>query len=99
MSSSSTGRSSASCRGRRGWTPSMSSRSRLAIDDCGTGYSNLIYLRRLPLDELKLDGTFLRELPGKEGVDSLDVQPISAGHRRLRHRLLEPHLPEAAAAR
>jgi diguanylate cyclase (GGDEF)-like protein/PAS domain S-box-containing protein len=44
---------------------------RIAMDDFGTGYSSLGYLRSFPFDKIKIDQSFIRDLPTKE--DSLAI--------------------------
>lgn len=55
---------------------------RFALDDFGTGYSSLAYLQQLPLDQLKLDISFVRKLPGDERSAAI-VRTIIALGRNL----------------
>jgi EAL domain-containing protein (putative c-di-GMP-specific phosphodiesterase class I) len=48
---------------------------RIAIDDFGTGYSSLSHLSRMPLDELKIDQSFLKNLAASR-LDQSIVQAI-----------------------
>jgi diguanylate cyclase len=55
---------------------------RLAIDDFGTGYSSMSYLKMFPIDTLKIDQSFVRDLPGNSD-DCAIVQAIIAMGRNL----------------
>jgi EAL domain-containing protein (putative c-di-GMP-specific phosphodiesterase class I) len=62
---------------------------RLAIDDFGTGHSSLAYLKRFPIDKLKIDRSFIAEIPG----DSIGME-ITATVIRLAHSLKVKALAE-----
>jgi len=53
---------------------------RLALDDFGTGYSSLNYLRRYPVHTVKLDRSFLDEVPQNDSAGALVESVITMAH-------------------
>ena len=54
----------------------------LSIDDFGTGYSSFSYLKRLPIDKLKIDKSFIHDM-----VHSADSRAIVGAIVAMAHRL------------
>ena len=52
----------------------------LTIDDFGTGYSNLGYLKSFPLDQIKIDRSFVQDLPNSNDAASIARAIVSMGH-------------------
>jgi len=53
----------------------------LSIDDFGTGFSNLSYLKRFPVDRLKIDLSFIREITTDPGSLAISEAIITMSHR------------------
>jgi len=60
---------------------------RLSVDDFGTGYSSLAYLRELPIDEVKIDPSFVADLV--DGDSTLVRSVIELGHNLGLHVVAE----------
>jgi EAL domain-containing protein (putative c-di-GMP-specific phosphodiesterase class I) len=70
---------------------------RISLDDFGTGYSSLGYLRQLPIDEIKIDQTFVRDIIDDRYADTL-CRAIIAMSQQLHLTVVAEGIETAAQA-
>jgi len=61
----------------------------IAIDDFGTGHSSLSYLRKLPINKLKVDMSFVKDIPHQEDACSIVNSIIDLAHNMKMSTLAE----------
>jgi EAL domain-containing protein (putative c-di-GMP-specific phosphodiesterase class I) len=69
----------------------------LSLDDFGTGYSSLSYLRQFSLDKLKIDRSFVNDLP-ESADDAVIARTIVAMSHQLRMRVAAEGVENEAQA-
>ncbi len=52
----------------------------VSIDDFGTGYSSLAYLRRMPIDKIKIDRSFITDMAGSDSDMMIVKTMITLAH-------------------
>ncbi len=67
----------------------------LAIDDFGSGYSSFSYLKRLPVDYLKIDGSFIKQL-ARDRVDQAMVRMVGEVARAAGMQTVAEYVGSAA---